>query len=261
MAWVRAAGDTEELVFSADSRLSGGPPWDCCAKIFLLPRSDCAIAFAGQTYDAFPLIFQFVNWFHIYQPAADRSADLTIFRRHMRRMFSDMWASIPPLPHGERIAADCQLLFGGYDARFKQFKIWRFFFRGSGFDFEPAGSGHRVSRKHPLAFAGDGAIIQDAKQRIRALLIERGKLELGQFDMEPFEVLRDLLREKRYTSIGGAPQIVKIYQHMNSAIFAVTWPNSQSDKYVFGRRILPYEEFDPDNPVFHPSLTRLRRRN
>src|SRR5438309_458074 len=114
MAWIRTTRDMEELVFCSDSRLSGGPPWDVCAKIFLLPRSDCAIAFAGNTFDAFPLIFQFTNWFHIYAPAADRSADLVRFPRHMRTMFSQMWATIPPPTAGEASPPTCEFLFGGY---------------------------------------------------------------------------------------------------------------------------------------------------
>lgn len=48
-------------------------------------------------------------------------------------------------------------------------------------------------------------------------------LKLG---MEPFEVVRDMLRDnKKSDSIGGPPQIVKVYQYMRSAPLAVYWPN------------------------------------
>lgn len=44
--------------------------------------------------------------------------------------------------------------------------------------------------------------------------------------MEPFEVLRDMLREKnevKYPLIGGSPQLIKIYKHLNRTPIAVKW--------------------------------------
>jgi hypothetical protein len=57
MAWVRTKGTTQLLVAS-DSRLSGGRYWDSNPKIILLPRSDCVMSFAGDTNDAYPLMFR-----------------------------------------------------------------------------------------------------------------------------------------------------------------------------------------------------------
>jgi hypothetical protein len=73
------------------------------------------------------------------------------------------------------------------------------------------------------------------------------------FDMEPFEVLRDMLRSNRYSSIGGAPQLVKIYEHMNATPFGVYWPSKDSgEATMLGRPLLNYERpswgiLDPDN--------------
>jgi hypothetical protein len=58
-AWTRRIHSCNELVFVADSRLSGGArTFDYCAKILTLPRSDCAIAFAGSTDNAYPMMHQ-----------------------------------------------------------------------------------------------------------------------------------------------------------------------------------------------------------
>jgi hypothetical protein len=59
IAWVRTITDCEELVFVTDSRLSGdGRNFDGCPKAMILPRGDCAIAFAGYTGHAYPLMQQ-----------------------------------------------------------------------------------------------------------------------------------------------------------------------------------------------------------
>jgi hypothetical protein len=52
MVWLRTVGDQDELDFASDSRLSDGSDWNCCPKLLLLPRADCAIAFAGSLSDS-----------------------------------------------------------------------------------------------------------------------------------------------------------------------------------------------------------------
>jgi hypothetical protein len=39
--------------------------------------------------------------------------------------------------------------------------------------------------------------------------------------MGPFEVLRDVIREARCDSVGGPPQVAKVYRHLNTQFFAV----------------------------------------
>jgi hypothetical protein len=78
IAWVRNVSDCEELVFVSDSRLSGdGRLFDACPKIFTLPRSDCAIAYAGHTEDAFPMMLQFQRAIESYSPALRAGFQLT----------------------------------------------------------------------------------------------------------------------------------------------------------------------------------------
>jgi hypothetical protein len=78
------------------------------------------------------------------------------------------------------------------------------------------GSGNKI------AFVGDAEVVKAAKRRLVALTFARyGYFKKMPFDMEPFEVLRDMLRSNQYSSIGGAPQLVKIYEHMNATPFGV----------------------------------------
>ena len=72
-----------------------------------------------------------------------------------------------------------------------------------------------------------------ALRRIAKLVKQRGGLVSRGLDMEPFEILRDLLREKVSPHIGGAPQLVKIYPSCNSTHFGVLWPNKESNSVLF----------------------------
>ena len=70
--------------------------------------------------------------------------------------------------------------------------------------------------------------------------------------MEPFEILRDMIRAGSHRTVGGPPQVVKVYPHMNCLQVGVYWPDRQSGQQTFmGRPLLPYERnfsliLDPD---------------
>jgi hypothetical protein len=65
-------------------------------------------------------------------------------------------------------------------------------------------------------------------------------------DMEPFEVVRDMLRDPGHAeTIGGAPQVVKVYQYMRTAPLGVYWPQKAGGEvYLQGRACLGYERID-----------------
>jgi len=75
----------------------------------------------------------------------------------------------------------------------------------------------------------------------------------NKFDMEPYDALCELLRREAVknpmSTVGGAPQMVKVYQYMKSGTIGVYWPNRNPDnpyenRTLLGRRLLPYEETD-----------------
>lgn len=72
---------------------------------------------------------------------------------------------------------------------------------------------------------------------------------------EPFEVLRDFCRDETKHHIGGSPQIIKIYKHLNTMPYAVYWPNKVSQtRTLFGRPLIDFENpnymtFDPDKLI------------
>src|SRR3954447_7447997 len=79
--------------------------------------------------------------------------------------------------------------------------------------------------------------------------------------MEPFEVLRDIVLEERFDSVGGAPHVAKVYRHLNTQFFGVPWNDAMT---VAGRPMLAYERafvpaIDPDDPERQPVPSRIRR--
>jgi hypothetical protein len=251
LAWVRRVSATEELVIATDSRLRFGCAWDCCPKIFPLPRGDCGICFAGDTMYAFPILEQVRNAINMHPKAASRAKDLCDLKGHLLRVVRDMASLIHDLPKAkkERETPDALFIFAGYSWATSEFKIWILHYNKARnqFEFE------RTSTLHGNRIALIGDDVEDAKKEILKLSRGRGLARGAGFDMEPFEVLRDFCRDPAKRSIGGAPQVLKIYRHMNSMPYVVYWPDKAGDgKTLLGRPLLKYETasyliLDPDS--------------
>jgi hypothetical protein len=278
IAWVRRILGCEELLFVSDSRLSGdGRIFDAAPKILTLPRGDCAIAFAGNTENAFPMMLQLSLSIASHAPARRRSIDITDLATHARKVFDNMEQLITSDAHVRGSPPDqeppAEFLFGGYSWIKKRFELWRIHYdhseRSYVADAAPwvyfSRGGKKVEirarRKPPrehllgrIAFAGDQAEL--AKKMVRERLAEDclSDKAVDKIDMQPFEVVRDMLRNpERSHTIGGAPQLVKVYQFMQAVAFAVYWPDKVSGiRFLQGRPCLGYERLDIK--VFDPTL-------
>ncbi len=128
VAWVRRIHDCEELIFVSDSRLSGdGRTFDYCPKILTLPRSDCAIAFAGYTGHAFPMMLQLGLAIDAHTPARSRSIEIAAIRKHALKVFDSMAGSIRSskmVSVNQDVDPEASFLFGGYSWVKKQFELW-----------------------------------------------------------------------------------------------------------------------------------------
>jgi hypothetical protein len=124
VAWVRKLRDVEELVFVSDSRLTGdGRVLDVCPKIFMLPRADCAICFAGYTGNAYPLMHHLAFAIDAHRGLATRAMDITKLKPRLLNVFSDTINAIEtPLP--ELQDPDIGFLFGGYSWIYRSFRLW-----------------------------------------------------------------------------------------------------------------------------------------
>ncbi|ULI82318.1 hypothetical protein HUZ62_25905 (plasmid) [Klebsiella pneumoniae] len=254
-AWVRHNNNTKELYVSSDSRLSGGRAWDIGPKVLDLGRGDSVIAFAGDTNNAYPLMLQLQSAVQMHPKMRSRAFDLTILRGYLLSLFNEMWKQITDLPRGQKLPdpAEVKFILAGYSWKTQSFKIWTVYFdnRENAFKFRSA-STHRKKgggNKY-FAFIGDDANL--ANERVYALLRERNRIEDIGIHMEPFEVLKEFIFDRQKPYIGGAPQIFKVYNHLNTKAFNVYWPNKESKEITFGGRVLIHFErnellaFDPD---------------
>jgi hypothetical protein len=258
MAWIRTVGDVEELVFASDSRLRSGQAWDAAPKIFTLPRSDALISFAGDTDYAYPLVTQMSNAIGFFPASRDRRNDISVAKGIALKVFNDMRRQIHDLPRGVSSPGDpgVRFIFGGYQWRQKRFKIWELHYDPSidRFTFRPVTGWRGGNDKRFVAMVGDA--VDEAHERLATLLRSRALLPGVGFDMEPFEVLRDMIREASHPAIGGAPQVGKVYSYLHAQLFAVAWPGADGIPHALGRPAMDFEHFDlpvidPDKPHLH----------
>jgi len=161
-----------------------------------------------------------------------------------------MESQIHDLPRGqkEKDAPDAYFIFAGYSWAKSEFKIWILYYNAARKQFEF----QRTSKLHGNRVAIIGDDVKDAKSEVLKLARTRDIPKGNGFNMEPFEVLRDFCRDKNRHQIGGAPQVLKIYKHMNAMPYAVYWPTRESKgRSLMGRPLLEYEManylmLDPD---------------
>jgi hypothetical protein len=263
IAWIRKVGAIEELCIASDSRVTSGKAWDCCPKLKPLDRGDCILAFAGDTAYAYPMMEQVSNSIKLHPKVNSRAVDIIDLKGHVARVMSNMREylhdSIQPFKKFQAENPETQYLFAGYSWKLNKFKIWRLVFRSHLNGFE--------AREGPTLMKNELVVLCDTAKnkefdgrkltgslifrRLYLKMIEKGKSIGDPFDMEPFEVLRDIIRNDDDWAIGGTPQLVKIYRHLNFMSYGIYWPNRASNQVtIMGRPILSYESYR--NPILDP---------
>lgn len=286
MAWIRNRQNYEELVFCSDSRLRFGCAWDACQKVFPLPRGDCAITFAGDTKFAYPFVHAAMNAVSLHQGSRRRQVDITVVKPFLLRAINSMLNDISDFRQGETDYEEPELrmAFGGYSWLQKRFILWKFHFNPGEREFQHAevspwrglGSDRRLlilgdpeaSRsaiKRAERINGEKPVASEdvqeiAKSRLIELLDARNIRDGTGLDMEPFEVLRDMLRDSVSPYVGGSPQLVKVYQHLNTQPFGIRWPSSDSTSIAILGRVLAHGE-KAHVPVLNPDSLEIERSN
>lgn len=256
ISWVRKIKEHEELLILTDSRLRSYGAWDCGPKILTFLRTDCAICFEGDTTFAYPMMIQLQTAVANYPRAVNRSQDLYDFKGYLLKILNDMlrYKSDYEIP-------EISFLFGGYSWKKNKFALWKIHYDKfyKIFTHRPISFWKGINGDIKVSFSGD--YTEDAKSRLLSLLKQRNKLPEGSLDMEPFEVLRDMLFEKneeKYPLIGGAPQLIKIHRHMNRTPIAIKWNLLGQDILsVLGRPLLEYEK--TTYPTLDPVTLKLER--
>jgi hypothetical protein len=252
LAWVRQNKNTRELLIASDSRLRSRGAIDQTQKIFRLERADCCLGFCGDAQVAYPLFIQVGSALNNFIKTRTRAADVTDVVNNVRGVLNnliDSWdlsgqEKLEELKH-------TQILFSGRSWKFERFDIGIFKYKNNAFEFH-----HQKERlpypwreeRRSLVFLGDYK--QEYMQYLVTVLEKRfgvqqkTKPRYFSFNYEPVEALNLMLREnatsKKFTSIGGAPQMLKIYAYGNDLPVVIrTKPNAH---YLFGRLLFDWEK-------------------
>ena len=221
-AWVRRVGQSEELLFCSDSRLRSFGAWDSNPKIFTFSRSDCAICFAGDTRYSYPLITQLTNAINANSKIEKRFQRLNVFTQIVVKILNELIAH-----RSDYEDPGVEFLFGGYCWFSQTFKIWKIGFSVEDGKFKASILTNGVWKPgdFPVFFIGD--YTQDAKSLLVEKLKCKGTIADNKLDFEPLEVIADMLtsptREQSHHTIGGPPQLLKVYKSLNRVPFGVAW--------------------------------------
>ena len=266
-AWVRKIHNCEELIFISDSRLCGGHRWDECPKLTTLPGDNCVLAFAGDTGYAYPMMMQIRQAMNGYRRIETRAMDITDINGHVINHANHLMNSVYDLADPNYIP-DNEFIFGGYSWIEKKFKIWRYYYKKNEKEFTKDGKPHRILSNVDGHIVAIGDQRENFKKELRKLLREKYGEDIENheqlsLDMEPFEALCRMLRKVSKTdTIGGAPQMIKAYQYMNSCPVGVYWPQKKdifSNRTLLGRKLFDYEDteywfIDPETLYTNPCV-------
>ena len=255
-AWTRTTGTGRELWVISDSRLSGGKFWDYGPKIFGTGRSDAVIAFAGDTAWTYPLIAQISSYIESFINLRERVVDAADAYELVRQMLNESLKYISKAVDPSMKVPDCTFIFAGYSARRKDFFIRQVFFDSKHKKFMTRNA-TKTAGEH-LMLIGDN---EPMKAMVR-YVHERTKNQRPAFrlDMLPAEAFYAILSSNEFHEIGGAPQVAKVFQHMDQRHFGVFWPPhvpaDEQHIYLRGRRLGKYDVLD--HPwVYEPSTAKL----
>jgi hypothetical protein len=164
-----------------------------------------------------------------------------------------MLKEMSDLVEASEMLPDAVFVLAGYSWKFDRWRIWTLYFDGGieRFTFRPAGSWPGGHDRKFLAVIGDS--VPAARSRLTEILRAKKRLTSGGFDWEPLQVLSSMITDGRFPSIGGSPQVVKVYKSLRVVPFAVPWPDVDGSPWVsfMGRPLLDYEVADavPRLPV------------
>lgn len=257
VTWTRTTKTARELWMLSDSRLSGSKLWDYGPKIFGIGRSDSVVAFAGDTAWAYPLIAQITSYVESFINLRERVVDFVDMYRDVLEVLNESLSFVSEPVLASEALPECSFILAGFSARRKDFLIRRITFHKERRRFE--GAHPRSYGGESLAFIGDEEPVKATVRRISELL-KASKANDTRLDMAPAVAFFEVLSSNRFRDIGGAPQVTKVYEHMNQRHFGVYWPpsvpNDEQHIYLRGRRLKPYEVLD--HPwVYDPSTTSL----
>lgn len=230
VSWIREVNNEKELIFATDSCLSGGERWHSGVKLFELPRKDCLICFAGETNRTYPLILNLISSIKFDEHLLSSHTDIAEVLEYLARLFSSLCNSISnyePQTFKDALG-DFQFLFGGWSWKGNCFKLWKL-----EYNHEAKAFMHDETNSDDMFFTFIGDELEKSQELLVDEIRKSGKTLSRSFNMEPFKVLIDMVRNNSYSSIDGKIQIAKIHPPGITEFLGVYWPSVIGGKKTF----------------------------
>jgi hypothetical protein len=233
---------------------------------------------------AYPFVHTALNAVSLHRGSSQRRIDIVEVRGVLLNAINAMLLDLRDFARGQTEFSEpnVRLVFAGYSWKQKRFIISKYFFNPGTrrFVHSEVGSWRSVGKHRRLVILGDPdashsarrRAIRDrsasapsadedvgamAKRRLLDRLRNKGVFDGHGLDMEPFEVLRDMLREEASPFVGGPPQLLKVYPHMNAQPFGIRWPAKSNRIAVLGRVLARGEK--AHIPVLNPDTLQVER--
>lgn len=241
ISWIRQVKNAKELCLISDSCLSCGDRFYAAPKIFTLKRGDCAFACAGITNYFYPIAEHIVRVVDLNMPIADRAIDFVDLKHYILDVINKSLFEIKDVFGYDEIkdcGPDFSMLLCGYSWKLEDFRIYQI-------DYDRK-QRKMVARKvgttcgQPLGVIGN----KESIPKVRYKIFQEIKVKKT-MDMEPLKVLCEYLDNPQYTTIGGYPQMIKIYPFMKTLPIGFIHESDGDNKFItyMGRPLLDYETF------------------
>lgn len=252
LAWIRQENENQELVFATDSCLTGGGEvWKHGVKLFELPRKDCLLCFAGETFKAYPLILNFISSIKFDQKIMNQHTNIREVLEYLCNTFTELINQLTieiPNPSEDPHAA-AKFIFGGWNWQRQVFEFWEIYYGPEQKKFLYKGFNSNDSRAYHMI----GDHIDEAEGLLMEELTKANKKIKGSLDMEPLLVLSKMARDtENFRSIDGALQVAKVYSSGTTEFFGIMWQSLNGKHTFLGRELNPYVKpqirfIDPDS--------------
>lgn len=257
--WVRQNATLRELVLVSDSRIRGGEAWDACPKIYPLPRPAAAVAMSGDATAAYAFLLHTLATCQILDGHLAGRTDISNVAEKVRDVLADSRRLISDPPRNATIEIpNLDVVLVGWSWRRLNFQGFSYTINRNGLLVKRRLAELDEERPYGVYFFGDAA--PSARRKLRKLLKERElpmprRGQVGEereearklarrcfLTWEPLEVILDIMQDPAEHTVGGAPQIIRLYQNGISESFV--WRSDDEVDYFGGRRVQPNERFD-----------------
>lgn len=248
--WVQQHRTLSELVAVSDSRISGGESWDSCPKIVPLPRPATAIAMSGDATVAYAFQLQAINACLLLDGNENGRMDIGYLARKLKDVYDNSRRNVGDLPVGQTAAdiPELDVVLFGWSWRRLSYEAYSFRYVRNGILEMRMIHAHNSLHPYGVYFTGDAK--DEAKIRLRqiiknrnpeACIKSRSNFHHSELRWEPLDVLLSMINDPEVRTVGGVPQIMKIYQYGLHETFV--WRSGSKD-YFGGRELGDAERFD-----------------